>query len=69
MHLRDWLSTQGKGARIRLIRATGVSANIIYARTWKPITSYHTAKRIVEYTNGEVTFEDLCEPLKDKGAA
>ena len=69
MHLQEWLRARGRGAAIDLIRATRVSGNIVYAREWRPIRHYLTAKRIVEYTNGEVTYADLCEPANDGRAA
>lgn len=51
-----------------LERTAGVGYTTLHNLKRGGVVGPRIAERIVEYTNGEVTFEDLCRPTKPVGS-
>lgn len=66
MLLAEWVRSQPRGVYTRMSRKTEISYSHLreLVRTGDAVGRYDTAKRISEFTGGEVSIEELCEPQK-----
>lgn len=62
VRLADWIARAGLPVK-QVAELSGVSrASVTNARNGVPLETFELAKRLSDFTNGEVTIEDLSDP-------
>lgn len=65
MTFSEWLTTQPRGALMRVEREVACSHTTLWRiQGGKPVTSYKLARKISDATGGAVSVDELCAPVQ-----